>query len=65
MLTAVAKGEISITDYVRLSSAAPARLGTLSAQGRSYCLVPMPISLSSISGRSKVDQALCTPPAPG
>jgi dihydroorotase len=59
MLSAVARGEIMITDYVRLSSAAPARAFGL--YPRKVALLPgadADLALVDLKARSQVDQAM-------
>jgi dihydroorotase len=59
MLTAVARGEISITDYARLSSAAPARAFGL--YPRKGALVPgadADLALVDLAATSRIDQAM-------
>jgi len=59
MLTAVARGEISIVDYVRLSSAAPARAFGL--YPRKGALIPgadADLALVDLAASSRVDQAM-------
>jgi dihydroorotase len=59
LLTAVARGEISITDYVRLSSAAPARAFGL--YPRKGALVPgadADLTVVDLGANSRIDQAM-------
>src|SRR5277367_4767230 len=59
MLTAVARGDISITDYVRLSSAAPARAFGL--YPRKGALVPgadADLAIVDLGASSRIDQAM-------
>src|ERR1700735_4778014 len=62
MLTAVARGEITITDYVRLSSAVPARAFGL--YPRKGALIPgadADLALVDLKASSRIDRARATP----
>jgi dihydroorotase len=59
MLSAVARGEISITDYVRLSSAAPARaFGLYPRKGALAPGADADLTLVDLRAKSKIDQAM-------
>jgi dihydroorotase len=59
MLTAVANGEIGITDYVRLSSAAPARAwGLYPSKGALLPGADADLAIVDLGAKSQVDQAL-------
>jgi dihydroorotase len=59
MLSAVARGEISITDYVRLSSAAPARaFGLYPRKGALAPGADADLALVDLSVNSKIDQTM-------
>jgi dihydroorotase len=59
MLTAVARGEISITDYVRLSSAAPARaFGLYPKKGALIPGADADLALVDLAASSQIDRAM-------
>ena len=59
MLTAVANGEIAITDYVRLSSAAPARaFGLYPKKGALIPGADADLALVDLAASSRVDRAM-------
>jgi dihydroorotase len=59
MLTAVARGEIAITDYVRLSSAAPARaFGLYPRKGALMPGADADLALVDLAASSRIDQAM-------
>jgi dihydroorotase len=59
MLTAVARGEIAITDYVRLSSAAPARaFGLYPKKGALVPGADADLALVDLAARSRIDQSM-------
>jgi dihydroorotase len=59
MLTAVAKGEIAITDYVRLSSAAPARaFGLYPCKGALIPGADADLAIVNLAASSQIDRAM-------
>jgi dihydroorotase len=59
MLTAVARGEITITDYVRLSSAAPARaFGLYPKKGALIPGADADLAIVDLAASSRVDRAM-------